>query len=400
MRPAGTETVMSRPHSTESAPGATDLSWAEHLDWMEGIEPVVARRGPRWPGVVVAVLLTWVSLQLGSAPFWPFQLASGMHPLDAALLAMLLGMLVGNVMPHWKALQTGMRYSSKTLLPLGIVLLGARLNLGELVRVGVPGLCVSALVVAGALALTCYAVAPFFGITRRFAFLLGAGTAICGGSAIVALAPVLRAKDEEIVLGVASVTLVGLVAMLTLPLIGAALHLSQMVYGVWAGLSIHQMPQVIAAGFAYGPAAGESATVIKLARICLLAPVVVGASLWIARAEGTATRLSARLLFKSVPTFVLGFIAMVAICSIGLLPNVAVDWPKLPLLNDRQMHLSLRDLAVSAATFLLALGMAGVGWETRVASLLRAGWKPLAVTALVSLGLAAAALGASVLLFR
>ena len=382
------------------ASGNADLSWAEHLDWMEGIEPVMVKRGPRWPGVLAAILLTWLSFWLGSAPFWPFRLASGMHPLDAALLAMLLGMLVGNLWPTWKQLQPGMRYGSKTLLPVGIILLGARLNLGELLRVGVAGLGLSVLVVAGALALTSYVVAPLFGIKGRFAFLLGAGTAICGGSAIVALAPVLRAKDEEIVLGVASVTLVGLAAMLILPLIGAALHLSQMVYGVWVGLSIHQMPQVIAAGFAYGTSAGDSATVIKLARICLLAPVVVGASLWIARREGGSTRLSARLLLKSIPVFVIGFILMVVVCSIGLLPNVAVDWPKLPLLNDRQLHLSLRDLAVNAATFLLALGMAGVGWETRVASLLKAGWKPMAITTLVSIALAAAAFGASILCFR
>jgi uncharacterized integral membrane protein (TIGR00698 family) len=263
----------------------------------------------------------------------------------------------------------------------------------------VAGLGLSVLGVAGALALTSYVVAPLFGLPRRFAFLLGAGTAICGGSAIVALAPVLRAKDEEIVLGVASVTFVGLAAMLILPVIGAASHLSQMVYGVWAGLSIHQMPQVIAAGFAYGSSAGETATVIKLARISLLAPVVVAASLWVARAEGGRLALTPRLLLRSVPLFVVGFIAMVAICSAGLLPNVAVDWPALPLLNDRQLHLSLRDLAVSGATFLLALGMAGVGWETRVVPLLRAGWKPMAVTTVVSICLAAAALGASVLLF-
>ena len=367
---------------------------------MEGIEPVIVRKGPRWPGVLVAVLLTSVSLALGTADFWPFRLANGTHPLDAALLAMLLGMLVGNLWPSWKVLQTGMRYGSKTLLPLGIVLLGARLDLAELLRVGLAGICLSALGVAGALALTSYVVGPLFGLRGRFAFLLGAGTAICGGSAIVALAPVLRAKDEEIVLGVASVTFVGLAAMLILPVLGAAAHLSQMVYGVWAGLSIHQMPQVIAAGFAYGTHAGETATVIKLARICLLAPVVVTASLWIARAEGHKVGLTPRLLLKSVPLFVIGFIVMVAVCSTGLLPSVAIDWTKLPLLNERHLQFSLRDLAVSGATFLLALGMAGVGWETRVAPLLRAGWRPLAVTTLVSIGLAAAALGASALCFR
>jgi uncharacterized integral membrane protein (TIGR00698 family) len=348
---------------------------------------------------MVAFAVTSLSLWLGSAAFWPFRFANGTHPLDAALLAMLFGMLVGNLWPNWKLLQTGMRYSSKTMLPLGIVLLGARLNFTELLQVGVAGLGLSALCVAGALMLTCWGVAPFFKVNQRFAFLLGAGTAICGGSAIVALAPVLRAKDEEIVLGVASVTFVGLAAMLILPALGAAIHLSQTVYGVWAGLSIHQMPQVIAGGFAYGTSAGETATVIKLARICLLAPVVVATSLWIARSEGKSAGFGPQLLLKSVPPFVIGFILMVAVCSGGILPNVVIDWPALPFFHDRQLHVSLRDLAISVATFLLALGMAGVGWETRVASLLRAGWKPMAITTLVSIFLAAAALCGSLEFF-
>jgi uncharacterized membrane protein YadS len=90
---------------------------------------------------------------------------------------------------------------------------------------------------------------------------------------------------------------------------------------------------------------------------------------------------------------------MVAACSVGILPNVIIDWPALPVFNDRQLHVPLRDSAISVATFLLALGMAGVGWETRLVSLLRAGWRPMIITTLVSIFLAAAALCGSLEFF-
>ncbi len=103
---------------------------------------------------------------------------------------------------------------------------------------------------------------------------LGIGTAICGGTAIVAAAPVIEAEEAEVVFGVATVTLLGLIGMFLLPVLGHWLALSDKAFGIWAGLAIHQLPQVVAAGFAYSPGAGEQATVVKLARICLLAPIV------------------------------------------------------------------------------------------------------------------------------
>lgn len=367
--------------------------WGEHLDWMEGLEPVepeTPKPSARWPGVLLAAGLAAASLWLAKAPFWPFTLSDGTHPFDAVLLAMLLGMLCGNVWSRALAVRSGISFGSKVLLPLGIVLLGARLNFTELMRVGAMGIVLSAAFVIAALALTYYLIAPLFGIPRRFAFLLGVGSGICGGTAIVAIAPVVKAKEDEVILGVASVTLVGLVAMFVLPVIATGANLGQMTYGVWAGLTIHQTPQVIAAGFAYGAEAGETATVIKLARVCLLAPMVVLAGLWMARKQGTGSSFSARLLVKAFPGFVLGFIAMAAARSLGFLPEIQFHWENNPA-GIGNIAFSVREIAVDAATFFLALGMAGVGWDTRMSSLGRAGWRPLAVTALVSLLVGAAA---------
>src|SRR6185436_6292687 len=118
-------------------------------------------------------------------------------------------------------------------------------------------------------------------LPSKLGLLLGVGTAICGGTAIVATAPVIEAEEKDVVFSVATVTLLGLIAMFTLPVVGHLLDLSSKQFGVWAGLAIHQTPQVVAAGYAYSPPklayspeAGDTATIVKLARVCLLAPVV------------------------------------------------------------------------------------------------------------------------------
>ena len=120
-------------------------------------------------------------------------------------------------------------------------------------------------------------------LPAKLGVLLGVGTAICGGTAIVATAPVIEAEEKDVVFSVATVTLLGLIAMFTLPIIGQFLHLTSKAFGIWAGLAIHQTPQVIAAGFSYSPEAGGTATIVKLARVCLLAPVVFIAKSEVAR---------------------------------------------------------------------------------------------------------------------
>src|SRR5205807_8098122 len=131
-------------------------------------------------------------------------------------------------------------------------------------------------------------------LPRKLGVLLGVGTAICGGTAIVATAPVIEAEEKDVVFSVATVTLLGLIAMFSLPIIGHMLELSSKAFGIWAGLAIHQTPQVVAAGFAYSNEAGQTATIVKLARVCLLAPVVFLIGLVYARNKLKATGASER----------------------------------------------------------------------------------------------------------
>src|SRR6202042_1975499 len=150
------------------------------------------------------------------------------------------------------------------------IFLGARLDFEQIIKLGAVGVAMSCGEVILALILM-FALTKWLKLSGKLGTLLGIGTAICGGTAIVAAAPVIEAEESDVVFGVATVTLLGLVAMFILPPLGHLMAMSDKAFGIWAGLSIHQLPQVVAAGFDYSQPAGGQATVVKLARICLLA---------------------------------------------------------------------------------------------------------------------------------
>src|SRR5205085_2558993 len=180
---------------------------------------------------------------------------------------------------------------------------------------------------------TVVALLLLLGLTRllrlpaKLGVLLGVGTAICGGTAIVATAPVIEAEEKDVVFSVATVTLLGLIAMFLLPIAGHFLQLNSRAFGVWAGLAIHQTPQVVAAGFAYSPEAGQMATIVKLARVCLLAPVVFLIGIIYARKKLKHTGIEQRKKVNYLhlfPMFILGFVGLALLKTMGLLPDLTV----------------------------------------------------------------------------
>jgi len=402
---------------SESQP---DYSWAEYLDYMEGggsdvvslpvAKPAAAgktKEQPLW-GVLLAVGVTLAALWTSTLPFWPFTMTvqgRATHPLEPVMLAIILGMALSNLWALPKVLHAGIKFSVKKLLPLGIVLLGARLDFAVMRRVGLPGLCLSVLETLVALGLLAVLV-RVLKLPRKLGTLLGVGTAICGGTAIVATAPVIEAEDKDVVMSVATVTLLGLIAMFALPIIGHFLELSSKAFGIWAGLAIHQTPQVIAAGFAYSPAglpyspeAGETATIVKLARVCLLAPMVFVIGVIYARRKLKETGVSPATREKKInylrlfPMFVLGFLAMALLKTFGLIPDLTFHGGK-GALNAGEHTFSLSGLADQLSRFCIIISMAGVGLETKFASMKQTGLKPfaaslfaVAVVALLILGL-------------
>jgi uncharacterized integral membrane protein (TIGR00698 family) len=385
-----------------------DYSWAEYLDYMEGggsdvvslpaAKPLAAapakKDHPVW-GVLLAIAVTLAATWLAELPFAPFTLAGNRHPIEPVMLAIVLGMAVSNVWLLPKQLQPGIKFSVKKLLPLGIVLLGARLDFREMLKVGGEGLALSVLETGVALVLL-LVLTRLLNLPRKLGTLLGVGTAICGGTAIVATAPVIEADEKDVVFSVATVTLLGLIGMFTLPVIGHLLELSPKAFGIWAGLAIHQTPQVVAAGFAYSPEAGGTATIVKLARVCLLAPVVFIIGVIYARQKLKATGVSERKkinYFHLFPMFVIGFLAVALMNTLGLLPKMTLHIAEKGVLAAGDRNLNLAGLLEQVSKFFIVISMAGVGLETKFAAMRQTGLKPFAASLVAVLVLAVLILG-------
>jgi uncharacterized integral membrane protein (TIGR00698 family) len=250
-------------------------------------------------------------------------------------------------------------FAVKRLLRVGIALLGAQLSLGQVLRTGATAVLVVATCIVLAILVVRF-LSTRMGLSDRLGTLLGVGTSICGVSAIVATAPAIEAKQEETSMAVATITIFGLLAVVVYPLLGRALGLSDVFFGTWAGTAVNDTSQVIAAGLIYSQAAGEVATVVKLTRNLFMAPVIVVLSSWYLRkSQGSGVRGQKGISLKNVvPGFVLGFVAMAVLNSLGILPPTALD------------------LIRTASSWLIVVALAGVGLETNLASLKAIGFRP------------------------
>lgn len=261
----------------------------------------------------------------------------------------------------------GVAFAAKHLLRAGVALLGFRISLGELADVGVLGFAVAVAVIACTMAAT-LAAGRALGVPRELRLLVATGTAVCGASAIAAMASATGGDDDDIGYAILTVTIFGTAAMIVVPLASHALGLTDYQAGMWAGASIHEVAQATAAGAAVSATALKVAAIVKLCRVVLLAPLIMVMTL---RGGSSTGRAKA-----TVPGFLLAFCAFVLLRSVVSLPSFVLDATTL------------------MSTLLLTAGLAAVGLRIRVSALRTAGPKPLAlgllawaVAALVSLGL-------------
>ncbi|MET7966268.1 putative sulfate exporter family transporter [Micromonospora sp. NPDC005305] len=287
--------------------------------------------------------------------------------LSALTVAMLLGAAVRNFGLLNPRIAPGAAAGTKKLLRAGVVLLGLQLSVGQIEDLGFANVAVVLATVAATFFGTRW-LGTRLGVSPGCALLVATGFAICGASAVAAMSGVADSEEEDVATSVALVTLFGSLAIVVLPLLQAPLGLSDAEYGVWAGASVHEVAQVVAAAAAAGAAAVGIAVVAKLTRVVLLAPLVAGVSLARFRHARVAKRPPV------VPLFVLGFLAMVAVRSLGLLPALALDAAKL------------------VTTLLLAGALFGLGTSVHLPSLLRTGARPIALGALSTVLAAAVAL--------
>jgi uncharacterized integral membrane protein (TIGR00698 family) len=256
------------------------------------------------------------------------EVGGSLSPLiGAPLFAIAIGVLIANAVPALSQ-QKSLRISdtSKLCLKTGIVLLGASLDLGDIVRTGLGSLPL--LVVTMTSGLVCaLMLGKSLGIDWRMRCLIGIGTTICGASAIAALAPVIRAKAEEIAYSVTVVFFFNMVAVFTFPALGHLLGLSDNGFGIWAGTAVNDTSAVVAAGFAFSQAAGTTATIVKLTRTTLIIPLVVGFGLalpFLVKQQDASQSLAKRV-YAAVPTFIILFVLAAAANTAGLIGTHAMQ---------------------------------------------------------------------------
>lgn len=306
------------------------------------------------------------------------------------LVAVLLGLYVRNALGVPASFEPGIKFALQRFLRLGIVLLGLRLSMQDVAAIGVSALLLVVACITIALALA-FIAGRLFHVPAKLALLIGVGTAICGNSAIVATAPVVDAKEEDVSFAVATITIFGVLAVILYPVIGQALALSDRVFGMWAGTAVNDTSQVVAVGAAYSPLALSVATVVKLTRNTLMAPLIVLIGLIYRRSQSGADRARPAVAAGSlIPWFVLGFLALSLVRTAGVAAGIlpaSVDQP-----GGLQAAASVLKLLDEAAKFAILMALAGVGLGTDIRSLQRTGLTPLLVGLCVAATLAVVSL--------
>ena len=280
---------------------------------------------------------------------------------SAVAIAIILGILIRNLVSIPDSCKPGTSFAVKRILRIGIGLMGAQLSLGQVLKTGATSVLVVAICIVLAILVVRF-ISMRMGMSDRLGTLLGVGTSICGVSAIVATAPVIEAREEETSLAVGTITVFGLLAVLLYPLLGRLWGLSDTFFGTWAGTAVNDTSQVVATGLIYSQRAGEIATVVKLTRNLFMAPVIVALSWFYLKrrqAEGRSKGSGKGIkLHQVVPIFVLGFIGMAILNSLGAFPP------------------AIRQGIQTVSQFLIVCALAGVGLETHVVAMKKIGLRP------------------------
>jgi uncharacterized integral membrane protein (TIGR00698 family) len=335
-----------------------------------------------WPGWLLAAAVAALAYVIHYLPFAPFRVDQR-RPISAAILAILVGAVAANLRPLSVRFLHGTKDAVRRSIPLTIVLTGSSLSFSNATAVGWRAFAIILVTMTAAMA-SAIVIGRLMKLTYGTSVLIGAGTAICGNSAIVAVAPLIDAEDHDVMLSVGAINILGLALMFVSPFAGGLLGMTDQGYGVWAGSTIHAVPQAVAAGFAFSAKAGGLATLVKLVRVALLAPLLLVLALWHARARKDVVKVHYSRL---IPPFLWGFLALFALNSLGFLPVLQF-----------QSGYSLASAAflTKAGSILLTLSMAALGLEVNVRVLAKAGGAAMAAGALTCV----AACAASYLLIR
>lgn len=352
------------------------------------------------PGTGIAILVAIVAKFLESL--------LPIHLIGASVIALFIGMLINRFF-NLNFFRTGLKFTSKKILKFAIVLLGASLSIGTIINVGKLSLTVMLFTL-----LTCfgggYLIGKALGLDWKLSNLISAGTGICGGSAIAAIAPVIDADDSDIAYAMSATFIFDMAMIVLFPIMGHWLGLSDMAYGLWAGTAVNDTSSVVAAGYAFSEGAGDFATMVKLTRTLAIIPTVVAFAFInlkkkhkeikcrtalndisdkatkyeVCQTEkisefhhnNASTKTLEKVNFLSLfPWFIVGFIALAIINSIGFIP------------------VTVSDFAKETSKFLMVASLAAIGMNTSFKDMKKSGIKPMIHGFIISLLVVVVAIG-------
>lgn len=311
------------------------------------------------PGIAISFLIAIIAL-------WIEGLFS-VHIIGASVIAMFIGVILNSFLTKTEVFNLGTKFTSKKILKFAIILLGLSLNINTIFQVGKMSLLVMMFTL-----LTCFGGGYFIGralkLNWKLSNLISAGTGICGGSAIAAIAPTIDADNNDVAYAMSATFLFDMLMIVLFPIIGRAMGMSDEAFGLWAGTAVNDTSSVVATGYAFSEAAGDFATMVKLTRtLCIIPTVVIFAfiNLNIKRKEAKKqgldeSELKTNFSIKKIfPWFILGFVLMSIIASIFTIPEVVVTNTK------------------TISKFLMVSALAAIGLNTSFSSIKKSGIRPM-----------------------
>lgn len=315
----------------------------------------IAKQKSLWLGLIVV-------FAVGSLSWWLAQFAPR---IGSVTIAIILGVLVGNIVFNNEAGAAGGLFAEKQLLPIAITLLGVELQLMTLVALGPVAAIIIAISIATAI-FTSIQIGKMLGFSPSFSMLIGAGNGICGSSAVAATSIAINAEEADTGISISVVNLLGTLGIFVLPFVIRLLSLSDLQGGLLIGGTLQAFGQVVAAGFSVNDDVGNIATVVKMGRVLMLGPMVVMLGAWaqskIKTVDGEKTKAKVR-----IPRFILGFFAMSIIASLNLLPA------------------NILQIIITSGKYLLVVAMAGIGMRIQLKTLFRSGFNALLFGGLISI---------------
>lgn len=293
--------------------------------------------------------------------------AGGAFPLiGGAVFGILFGIIVGSVITEKGRIAAGVNFTSKKVLQGAVVVLGSGLGIGQVFATGAASLVII-IVTIGSAFLAAGIAGRFLEVPFNLRSLIGVGTAICGGSAIAAVAPVIEAEDQEVSYAISTVFMFNVVAVFIFPPLGHVLGMTEAGFGLFAGTAINDTSSVVAAGYTYGNAAGDHATVVKLTRTLMIIPIALAfVAVMLRRKKAAHAGRGAYLrVAANFPWFILGFLALSVLTTAGILHGT--------------MLVHLKD----AGKFLIIMALSAIGLKTDIRVMLATGYKPMVLGLIV-----------------